>query len=124
MGYENIALLFWIVPLIFLDNVLTHYQFFLLAKKRFDKPQRLEVNPIARLFMKNGASPMSFICLAGMQYVVVFTLFAIYSYAGWALGVIFGMFVTVNVYHYSNIRTYKVNWDNAKYWRAINARKF
>ena len=110
-----------IILLLFLsDNVLTHYQAFILKKKGCFFP-RMEQNPLVRIFLKRFSLGNSMIITFIWQSSIVLLMFWILAWGGlslyplWLLMV--GMTVIVNMYHSIYIRGYKAMWDKEEYWK-------
>lgn len=97
--------------LILFDNILTHYQFFLLQKKKVFNP-KLECNIVARFMMGGNPSPKSFIIMFFYQYVVIYLMLVIIRFDSNYVYAIIGAFVMVNYYHVNNLSTYKKNWNS------------
>ena len=111
-----------IIILALCDNLLTHYQFFILKLKGYFNP-KMERNPIARLLIGNNANGFSFIRLFIYQFTLMYIFFLIFHNDLFYAGGVTGMFIMINMYHLMNIRVYKLNWDNSKYWKTLKNRK-
>jgi hypothetical protein len=108
-----------ILGLAFLDNTLTHYQFFISQiKGTFNL--KLEANPIARIIIGNNPNEYSFLRLSFYQIsIIMLFLYADYYVYGsdmFSYGFFIGIFLIVNFYHITNIKIYKKNWNNILYW--------
>lgn len=101
------------------DNVLTHYQKFLLEKKGC-WTDKLEQNRIIRLFINRFSIGVSIILAFLWQSALVFVLFVITAMmnvpmSGFLL-LITGMIGVVLMYHLIYIGRYQELWNNKEYW--------
>jgi hypothetical protein len=118
------GILYYIFIFSALDVTLTYYQFFLMQKKDvYDS--KCEKNPLARIFFKNGISPLkmlfTYMYTFGIIFIIVwfyFTHLINYGelYVNSLLSIVMGILFTVNMYHIFNIRTYKEFWNDNIFW--------
>jgi len=109
---------YYILIFVFLDNVLTHYQKFLMEKKDC-YIKEMENNPVIRPILNRFDIGFSIILTAIYQYLffagmtyIAFRMLDVDVY----LSTVSGMFIVVLFYHLANIKYLKKYWKNQKYW--------
>jgi hypothetical protein len=109
---------------VFFDGLLTFYQIFLVNKKNI-KGEGLELNKFVKYLFGKGVTPKKFIFIEIFTQLWIFTGFKLFliflpEIVLLYIGIIFGMFFTVNLYHIANIKKFKRMWLNTLYWIGLN----
>lgn len=105
-----------------LDISLTHYQLFLIKKKKVKRYAEGELNFWARFLMiKTNLHPMSIIIGSIIPQAIIWGSVMVFNYTDFPV-LITGALIIANLIHYYNLKQLHHHWNDKKFWTYMNRR--